>query len=46
MYNCTRNAIFVKVKNKYEVVVGLDGQEMLKSDGFRYLRSVIHKDKN
>ena len=33
-----------KNKNKNKGMVRLDGQEILKSDSFQYLGSIIHKD--
>ena len=35
---------FSKSRDRYEVVVRLNGQEILKSKSFWYLRLIIHKD--
>ena len=34
---------FSKSRNKNKGIVRFDGQEILKSDNFRYLESIIHK---
>ena len=39
----TWNVSLVKVEIEREMI-RLDGQEILKSDSFRYLGSIIHKD--
>ena len=41
----TWNVNLVKVENKDEEAVRLDGQEILERESFQFLESIIHKDK-